>query len=124
MKFAKLGVLPLILVVASIMLVACGNGGGNGNGKITDPGGEFEYSVVIVSLTENASLENRVWFTSDFPGFDFDKIQDLGIANARRILFFYLSNPSRENVLKAVYYLRSRLEVHSAEPNWLGVGGV
>jgi len=99
------------------------NGGTNGNGKIPDPGGEFEYSTIIVSLTVEASLTDKEWAPSHFPEFAFSEIIDIGIIGSRRVLGFLLLEPSRNNVLRAIYVLRARSEIFSAEPDWLGDGG-
>jgi len=87
----------------------------NDNGKVLDPGGNFEYDRVLVLLTEEATLLDKVWAPSDFPEFAFSQIYDIGLIGTQRFLIFYLTEPSRDNVLKAIYKLGTRTEVYIAE---------
>jgi hypothetical protein len=92
----------------STCVVECKN---NDNGKVPNPGCEFSYDRVSVVLTEEASILDKVWAPSDFPEFAFSEIYDIGLRGLRRFLTFYLTEPSRDNVLRAIYKLRARTEV-------------
>ena len=126
MKRVKLVGMITLVIVASIALGACGNGDNQpSNGKIPDPGGEFSYNRIIVVLTSEASALNRKWAPADFPEFAFSKIDEIGPIGTQLFLSFYLAEPSRENVLRAIYQLRMRSEVFAADvdANLPGGGG-
>jgi len=103
-------VLGVVVVMAGVGLVGCGGG------RIPDSGGNFPYDVVSVVLTEEASALSREWVPADFPEFKFSRIEDHGLVgiNNLRYLSFYLMEPSRNNVLRAIYQLRKRIEIYSA----------
>jgi hypothetical protein len=84
-------------------------------GKVPDPGGNFVYNCVVVLLTEEATLIDKVWAPSDFPEFAFSEIRNGGLIGTQRFLVFYLTEPSRDNVLRAVCKLSARTEVYIAE---------
>jgi len=109
----------LMLVTASIILTGCRNG----NGKIPDPGGSFTYDRVIVMLTVEASALGKTWAPLDFPEFAFSKIEQIGISTPK-VFAFHLEEHSRNNVLRAIYLLRTRSEVYSAGPNWIVTPGL
>ena len=133
-KFTKFS-LMFVILIAVFGLIGCAvandppkngngngngyyNGNGNGNGengnggKIPDPGGCFSYDRVIVILTEAATAQNREWTPADFAEFEFSEVDNRFVIGGRLYLVFYLAEPSRENVLRAVYRLRVRPEVH------------
>ena len=90
------------------------DGGGNGNGKIPDPGGYFSYETVIVTMTAAASGTGRVFTPADFlPEVELSEVSVLIITN-RTMLLLTLENPGRENVLRAVYALNGRSDVYRA----------
>jgi len=101
-------------------MVGCEN---NDNCKVPDPGGEFSYDRVIVVLTEEASILDKVWVPSDFPEFAFSEIYEIGLIGPQRFLTFYLTEPSRDNVLRAVYVLRARAEVFAADLSTMDLPG-
>ena len=109
-KFMLMLVLGVVVVMAGVGLVGCGGG------RIPDSGGNFPYDVVSVVLTEEASALSREWVPADFPEFKFSRIEDHGLVgiNNLRYLSFYLMEPSRNNVLRAIYQLRKRIEIYSA----------
>ena len=117
MKKLRLIILLSFVMATSTMLVACSNGK-------TPDGGAFAYNRVLVFLTEAASAQNREWTPSDFPEFAFSEIVDNGPVGPRTFLTFYLSEPSRENVLRAIYQLEKRVEIHHVGPDRLETGGV
>ncbi|MDR3012018.1 MAG: hypothetical protein LBU70_02260 [Chitinispirillales bacterium] len=80
-----------------------------------DPGGEFEYGKVLVLLTDEASALSKAWAPSDFPEFAFSEIEHRGLIDSKAYLIFHLIEPSRDNVLRAIYKLRARAEVCVAE---------
>ena len=83
---------------------------------------EFDYTLIMVSLTEEASSIEREWATNDFPEFSFSQIRNLGMIGTRIVLVLYLSEPSRENALLAVYLIGQREDIQFAELNWLDSG--
>jgi len=97
----------MLMVVMGVMASGCGN----------RPSTIYSTERVIVIFTEDASLLDKEWATSDFPGFAFSKIHDIGLIGSQRFLGFYLAEPSRSNMNRAVNYLRSRSEVYWAEPD-------
>jgi len=112
MKKLKLIALVALVMVASIIMVACNN---KDNGKAPDPGGDFSYDFVTVLLTESASTVDKEWTPADFPEFAFSRIDNHGMIGSQRYMSFYLVKPSRDNVLKAIYQLNKRTEVFIAE---------
>jgi len=114
LKLIGLFMLMGVLVMPVLLLSGCG---GNGNGKIPDPGGEFSYDNITVLMTEDVSDVNRVWDVSDFTEFPFYKVSNIGLIGTRNFLALYLVEPSRENVLRAVYVMRQRSDVQYAELN-------
>ena len=92
------------------------------SGKISDPGGEFHYDRILVVLTDEASILDKVWAPTDFPGFAFSIIEDKRGVGGAEHLFFHLAEPSRDNVLIAIYYLKTRPEVKNANVVGLDVG--
>ena len=125
-------VFVLVLVFFIIgFIVSCNiieNGANNGgrmqvaeNDKIPDPGGKFSYDKVWVVLTKTPAILEKEWTPADFPGFAFSKIEDgfyfddVYYKYDGGFLIFHLAEPSRENVLRAVYYLNQRSEIMSAE---------
>jgi len=111
MKKLKIIAVLSLIMVTSIVMVACKKN----DDKIPDPGGEFEYNRVQVILTVEASVLEKVWAPSDFPEFAFSEIDDSGLIGNQRFLIFHLMEPSRNNVLRAVYYLRTRPEIYLAD---------
>jgi len=103
-------VLGIIVIVFSLTLLACNNQ--DDNGMIPDPGGKFLYDRVIVMLTHEAFLMGKIWQPSDFTEFEFSDVVNIA---GSRMLIFHLAKPSRDNVLTAIYRLRKRLEIFSAE---------
>jgi hypothetical protein len=82
------------------------------DGRVPDPGGEFEYGRVMVVLTEEASISDKIWAPSDFPEFAFSEVENIRLTDRSVFyLHFHLTEPSRDNVLRAIYILRSRSEV-------------
>ncbi|MCL2410601.1 MAG: hypothetical protein FWC97_03055 [Treponema sp.] len=138
---AKCGLITVFLAFA-VLLSGCAEGlfgggrqAGAGHDKIPDPGGDFTYDVVLVTFTEEASLLDKTWGPSDFPEFAFSEIRaeerpdnlELIIqltGGWKRFMVFYLTEPSRDNVLRAIYHLQKRVEVHSVFPNGIATGGV
>ena len=132
---ARCGLITVFLAFA-VLLSGCADGlfGGDrqtGGGmcvaehdKIPDPGGVFSYDLVLVNFTEEASLLDKTWGPSDFPEFAFSDIRDHGLLGTQRYLTFHLAELSRDNVLRAIYHLEKRVEVHSVFPNRLVTGGV
>jgi len=122
MKKLKLMALLSLGVLVSGVMVACKNN----DDKILDPGGEFAYDTVSVGLSDASASIDKVWAPSDFPGFAFSKIDNGFYANDVYYKFddgylvFHLTEPSRENVLRAIYYLKQRPEIKSAEVNSFG----
>ncbi|MCL2570434.1 MAG: hypothetical protein FWE16_04490 [Firmicutes bacterium] len=119
MKILKsIGLLSVLLVV-SLVLIACG-GNGN-NGKIPDPGGKFCYETIIVSLTVSASALDRTWVPADFlPEVVLGEVSVLMTPAPpinRLTLLLTLGNSGRDNVLKAVYALNQRSDVYRANLN-------
>ena len=121
-KLKVIAVLSLVMLTFVVM-VACGN---NSDGKIPDPGGEFSYDRVSVQLTDEVSAIDKVWSPSDFPGFAFSKIDngfyvgDNYYKYDGGYLLFHLTEPSRDNVLRAIYYLNQRPEIKSAVVDGFG----
>jgi len=113
-KLFSIGVLMLVVLVGGIVMTGCGNRNGNGNGIIPDPGGDFEYGRVFVRLTEDATVEGKVWTVAMFPGFTFSNVENVAITENSQVLIFHFTS-SRDNVLRAIYYLRSRDEVKLAD---------
>ena len=107
----------MLVVIMGVIMVACKNN----NDKIPDPCGEFEYTRVIVLLTDEVASIDKVWAPSDFPGFAFSEIFDCRGVGGAEHLFFYLAEPSRDNILRAIYYLNTRSEIKSADVIELGV---
>ena len=109
-----------ILLLAGLFTAACQNKDGKEeehdimNGIAPDPGGDFDYTLVWVELTEAAAILDKEWTPSDFPGFAFSKIDVAYYVHPRGYLVFYLAEPGRENVLRAVYYLNQRPEIKRA----------
>lgn len=112
MKKFKLVALLSFIMIVSITMVGCGN---KDNGKAPDPGGDFSYDFVTVLLTESASAIDREWTPADFPEFAFSRIDNHGLIGSQKYMSFYLVEPSRDNVLKAIYQLNKRTEVFIAE---------
>jgi len=104
----------VVLVMIGIIFVGCGSPRGKRNGMIPDPGGNFEYNRVLVLLTEEATLLDKAWAPSDFPGFAFSEVVNRWVLGGHRSLIFYLVEPSRKNVLRAIYYLNTKPEVYIA----------
>ncbi|MCL2679319.1 MAG: hypothetical protein FWF18_03415 [Dehalococcoidia bacterium] len=137
MKKLKLIALLSLIALTSIVMVACNNTDNNNGSpnpttetcknndewQIPDPGGEFTYDIVIVMLTDEASARDKTWAPSDFPKFAFSQIENKELTGSKRYLIFHLTEPSRENVLRAIYYLNTRPEIFSAEPNGIGYPG-
>jgi len=98
-------------------MVGCEN---NDNGKVSGPGGNFEYDKVLVLLTDEASALGKLWALSDFPEFAFSEIENKGLIGSKAYLIFHLTEPSRDSVLEAIYKLRARTEVYVAELSWIG----
>jgi predicted nuclease with TOPRIM domain len=94
------------------------------SGKIQDPGGEFEYERVTVLLTAEASVLDKIWTPSDFPEFAFSEIENSGLIGNQRFLILYLAEPSRDNVLRAIYYLNKKPEVYIAEISFVETPGL
>ena len=112
MKKLKLfAVLPLV-VITLIIFVGCGN---KDTGKAPDPGGDFSYDFVTVLLIESASTIDKEWTPADFSEFAFSRIDNHGLIGSQRYMSLYLVEPSRDNVLKAIYQLNKRTEVFIAE---------
>lgn len=113
----------LLVIMSSMMFVACGKE--NNNGKIPDPGGEFDYASILVYLTDEAASIDKEWTPTDFSGFAFSKIDngfyvyETYIKYDGGYLVFHLAEPSRDNVLRAIYYLNTMPEIKKASPNWL-----
>jgi hypothetical protein len=108
------------------------NNDNNDNDKVPDPGGEFSYDWVQVTLTEEASILDKVWMPSDFPEFAFSEIRNIRLTDPHSeniityphmYLLLYLTEPSRDNVLRAIYVLVSRPEVYMATVARLGGPG-
>jgi len=119
-----------VLILLTFVVANCGDNKSmvgsknNDNGKVPDPGGEFSYDMFFVFLTEEASLLDKVWAPSDFPEFAFLKIENIRLDHPYLALTIYLTEPSRDNVLRAIYYLRTIPEVFSANVARLeGPGG-
>jgi hypothetical protein len=115
-KLVSTGALVLVVFVG-VVVSGCSEDDlckNNDNGKIPDPGGEFDYTKVEVYLTDEATVVDKTWTPADFPGFAFSQIIDARVGGSKS-LFFHLTNPSRDNILKAIYYLRSRPEIKSAD---------
>ena len=91
--------------------------------KIPDPGGEFDYATVLVILSDESASIDKEWVPADFIGFAFSKIDNgfyVGETYTKYdggYLVFHLTEPSRDNVLRAIYYLITRPEIKSASPN-------
>ncbi|MCL2410600.1 MAG: hypothetical protein FWC97_03050 [Treponema sp.] len=119
----KIKKLLIALGIGCLSLASCTFGSAEYD-KIPDPGGDFAYDNVMVFFTEEASLLDKTWGPSDFPGFAFSEIRDNGLVGTRRFLIFFLAEQSRDNVLRAIYYLQKRVEVHSVFPNGISTGGV
>jgi len=117
MKELKLIAVLSLIMLTSIVMVACKKY----DDKIPDPGGEFDYTRVLVYLTDEVSAIDKEWAPADFSGFAFSRIVDCRGVGGAEHLFFYLTESSRDNVLKAIYYLRSRPEIKSANVLELGV---
>ena len=79
---------------------------------------EFSYDRVLVVLTRVAANLDKEWTLTDFPGFAFSKIEYQGIGE---VFIFYLAEPNRENVVKAIDYLNQKPEIISAELDWLDI---
>ena len=125
MRKLKLIALLLFVMILSITMVGCGN---KDNGKAPDPGGEFSYDRIPVLLTDAATIVDKEWVPADFPGFTFSKIDngfyvgDEYIKYDGGYLIFHLSEPSRDNVLRAIYYLNTRPEIKSATVDSIETG--
>ena len=97
-----LGVLVLVMAT-SVMLVACDN-----------DSGVFSQKRILVALTEEASVIDKVWQLSDFPEFAFSKIYDVGLVGSQRFLRLYLPESKGGEANKVLYLLRNRAEISSA----------
>ena len=111
-KLILIGTLMMVVLVGVVM---SGCGELDDDMKIPDPGGDFEYTKVMVTLTEKASARDKVWSPSDFPEFAFSEIENVGLIGNQKYLIFYLAEPSRDNVLRAINKLRKRPEIYSAK---------
>jgi len=114
----------------------------------------FTDDVVLISMSRIASRNFRDLKVADFPEVRLASVRDItpgfelaqsqiqasksrressfyyepswtvDLDNFRRILVLTLANPSRENVLRAVYVLQQRLEIHMAGLDRLETGGI
>jgi len=87
---------------------------------------EFKYDEISVVLTKTAASLDKEWTLADFSGFAFSRIEDGVYINDvyykySGMFFLHLAEPSRENVLKAIYYLNQRPEILCAELRYLDV---
>lgn len=114
----KIVCVAMAVLMVEVMCVGCKKN----TDRIPDPGGNFTYDRVQVVLTEEASNLDNEWTPVDFPEFSFSRIENLGKIKSQSILIFYLTEPSRNNVLRAIYQLRKRAEIHTAEPSWIATG--
>lgn len=116
-----------VLILLTFLTANCGDNmlgcKNNNDGKVPDPGGNFEYERVLVLLTDEASALDKLWAPSDFPEFAFLKIENNGLIGSKAYLTFHLTEPSRDNALRAVYKLRARTEVYVAELSWIETFG-
>jgi len=117
LKLIGLFMLMGVLVMPVLLLSGCG---GNGNGKIPDPGGEFSYETVIVQMTVAVS-DGRAFTPADFfPEVVLSEVSVLmtpAPPTNRIMLLLTLESPGRDNVLRAVYALNNRSDVYSANVN-------
>ncbi|MCL2706754.1 MAG: hypothetical protein FWE97_01110 [Dehalococcoidia bacterium] len=116
-KSTLIFLVTLIPALVTVLSITCLSNSRNDDRMISDPGGYFSYDTVMVLLTENASLIEKEWIPADFPEFAFSEIRDIGLIGDQRFLVFYLAEPSRNNVLRAVYQLNTRVEVAITEIN-------
>jgi len=111
----------VITLVLAFTLLACSNQ--DDNGMIPDPGGKFSYDMVLVTLTVSATdaakISEHVFTPADFPVVRLSEVRVLweGRPGRRTMLTLILAEPSRDNVLTAIYRLRKSPEIFSANVN-------
>jgi len=88
----------------------------------------FSFDLILVVLTHEATVAayhaNKTYTPADFPEFNFSKVENLFTMmptgpQFKRLLFLYLSEPSKENVLRSIELIGQRPDVESAEPNYI-----
>ena len=109
---------------------------------------EFTNDIILVSLTQEATLRFKEYSIEDFPELKLARVSEMtenlasraelqvrndasgkvatnsskrvDIEKFRRILQLELSEPSKEAVLEAISILEKREDVRSASPNYIG----
>ena len=76
---------------------------------------EFTDDLVIVVLTDEASLRIDEYTVDDFLQINPASIEKIGT----KFIFITLSETGREQVLRAVYILKLRSDIKSAEPDFI-----
>jgi len=128
MKKIGLICVVMMIVIMGVLVSGCSNNGGDADGKIPDPGGEFCYETVIVSMTVGASAAKaaHLFTTADF----LPEVVLTGVSVItepytpiyRTMLLLTFENSGRDNVLQVAYALDSRSDVYRVDLNVLETG--
>ncbi|MDR0455173.1 MAG: hypothetical protein LBH20_00630 [Treponema sp.] len=87
----------------------------------------FSFDLILVSLTPEATVAaynaGKAYTPADFPEFNFSRVDNLFTMEPtgpffKRILFLYLAEPGKENVLTAVELIGRRPDVSFAGPDY------
>ena len=97
----------VMVVAVGGFLVGCGGGGP-----------WFSYDAVEVVMTIEASQRNEPFTVNDFPELNLERIFHRFPHGEKAAFALVLAEPSRQNVLQAVYLLNLRDDVYSAELSW------
>ena len=98
--------MAVMVVAVGGFLVGCGGGGP-----------KFSYELVEVVMTVEASQRSEPFTVNDFPELNLAQVRDWSEYFTwirKGELTLTLAEPSRQNVLQAVYLLNSRDDIYSA----------